>query len=96
MAIARKHRSKTQWQELIEQWRASGLSARQFCSQQDIGYASFCQWRKRLSSPEESVAQRPEPEPSFIDLSALGSERTTGWNIVLNLGNGVELRLSQD
>ncbi|WP_170114606.1 hypothetical protein [Pelagibaculum spongiae] len=29
------------------------------------------------------------------DLSALANQRLPGWNIVLSLGNGVELKLSQ-
>ncbi|WP_446719059.1 IS66 family insertion sequence element accessory protein TnpA, partial [Halomonas sp. FME65] len=45
----RKHRTPDQWQALVNQQRDSGLSARQFCEQENIGYASFCNWRKRLS-----------------------------------------------
>lgn len=45
----RKHRPPDQWQVLVDQQRASGLSAPQFCTQERIGYASFCNWRKRLS-----------------------------------------------
>ena len=85
-----------QWQSLVNQQQRSDLSARAFCTEHHIGYASFCQWRKRLTSTETlSVA---EPEPSFIDLSALGADSTgqeSRWHIVLSLGNGVELRLSQ-
>lgn len=45
----RKHRTTEQWQVLVDQQRDSGLSAPQFCKQENIGYASFCNWRKRLS-----------------------------------------------
>lgn len=45
----RKHRTREQWQALVDQQRDSGfLSATRFCEQQNIGYASFCNWRKRL------------------------------------------------
>jgi hypothetical protein len=47
----RKHRTPEQWQALVDQQRVSGLSAPQFCKQENIGYASFCNWRKRLSDP---------------------------------------------
>ncbi len=91
----KKHRTSEQWQALIDQHHASGLSAVQFCKQQDIGYASFCNWRKRLSDN-----QIEEPSTSndtgFLDLSSLMNQSSEpGWNIVLSLGNGVELRLSQ-
>lgn len=90
-------RSAEQWQSLIDQWQASGQSAKQFCKEQALGYASFCQWRKRLSRPEEktATAQPNTSEPSFIDLASLGSSQPGGWHIVLSLGGGVELTLSQ-
>ena len=37
----RKHRPQEQWQSLVDKQRDSGLSAMQFCKQEDIGYASF-------------------------------------------------------
>ncbi|WP_372971484.1 IS66 family insertion sequence element accessory protein TnpA [Marinobacter sp.] len=93
----RKHRTPEQWQSLIDQQRDSGLSATQFCKQQNIGYASFCNWRKRLlDSPVNEASD--SSEAGFLDLSSLmgaSSSAGPGWNIVLSLGNGVELRLSQ-
>lgn len=94
----RKHRTTEQWQVLVDQQRDSGLSAPQFCKQENIGYASFCNWRKRLSdqSTDDSAGSG---EANFLDLSSLmGTSQSTGpcWNIVLSLGNGVELRLSQN
>lgn len=94
----RKHRTPEQWQTLVDQQRDSGLSAPQFCKQEKVGYASFCNWRKRLSaaSADESNASG---EAGFLDLSSLmgtSASSGSGWNIVLSLGNGVELRLSQN
>ncbi len=94
----RKHRTPEQWQVLVDQQRRSGLSAAQFCKRENIGYASFCNWRKRLSdqSTDDSASSG---EASFVDLSSLmGTSQSSGsgWNIVLSLGNGVELRLSQN
>ncbi|QCF27506.1 IS66 family insertion sequence element accessory protein TnpA [Hydrocarboniclastica marina] len=39
-----------QWQTLADQQRNSGLSAAKLCKQVGVGYACFCNWRKRLSS----------------------------------------------
>lgn len=94
----RKHRTSEQWQALVNQQRDSGLSAPQFCKQENIGYASFCNWRKRLSNQSTDEVSG-SGEASFLDLSSLmGSPSSTGpgWHIVLSLGNGVELRLSQN
>src|SRR5690554_737846 len=97
----RKHRSAEQWQDLIDQQRSSGLPVNKFCEKHGVGYASFCKWRKRLSDQNQSLSDnnRPSAEKAdFLDLSALMGSATSsgpGWNIVLSLGNGVELRLSQ-
>ena len=94
----RKHRTPEQWQVLVDQQRSSGLSAMQFCKQENIGYASFCNWRKRLSDHSVSV-DSDSSDAGFLDLSSLmGASPSSGpgWNIVLSLGNGVELRLSQN
>ena len=94
----RKHRTPEQWQALVDQQRDSGLSAMQFCKQENIGYASFCNWRKRLADHSAGESAN-SGEASFLDLSSLMGtppSSSPGWNIVLNLGNGVELRLSQN
>lgn len=95
----RKHRTPEQWQALVDQQRLSGLSAPQFCKQENIGYASFCNWRKRLSVDRSTDDAADSGKASFLDLSSLmGASPSSGpgWNIVLSLGNGVELRLSQN
>jgi hypothetical protein len=44
----------------------------------------------------EQTEQAPVRQDSqFIDLSALAHHGNTRWHIVLSLGNGVELTLSQ-
>jgi putative transposase len=89
-------RTQDQWKTLVEQWQQSGQSARQFCEERNLGYASFCQWRKRLIKdlPESS---RQDSDAPFIDLASLTSSSNFngGWHIVLSLGNGIELKLSQ-
>jgi hypothetical protein len=92
---SRPHRSAQQWQALINEWQVSDMSAKQFCTERAIGYASFCQWRKRLSAPDQKIGQERDVAPDFIDLAALSSGSSPGWQIVLSLGNGVELKLSQ-
>lgn len=94
-----KRKTPAQWQALVNQQEQSGLSIPQFCSEHSISSPSLYKWRQRLSMPEPSSTS--EPTPSFIDLSTLSSnhdhqsESDKPWHIVLSLGNGVELRLSQ-
>ena len=89
-------RTPEQWHALIDQWQSSGQSAARFCDAQAISYASFCNWRKRLADDQALPTAAANQEVSFIDLGALSSSgEGRAWNIVLSLGNGVELRLSQ-
>jgi hypothetical protein len=81
-------KSREEWESLIRVWAESDLSVTAFCQQQRVGIATFNRWRKQLT--------RPAVAPSFIDLGNLTrATPVSGWTIVLSLGNGVELRLSQ-
>lgn len=83
----RTRRSTTQWQSLIHQQADSGLSALRFCKEHQIGYASFCKWRKRLAS-------KPIAADPVIDINQLfGDQTNPGWKIELDLGNGIKLNL---
>ncbi len=88
-------RSPDQWQELVHSQQQSGLSARAFCEQRELGYASFCNWRKRLSVEKNQRDNQSAPDAGFIDLSTLPSSQQSGWQIVLKLGDGMELSLSK-
>lgn len=85
-------RTPAQWRTLIDQWQQSGQPGTHFCKDKSIGYASFCKWRKRLSDEQSQTDHNTAPQ--FIDLAALRAECGI-WHIVLSLGNGVELKLSQ-
>ena len=87
--LTRIRRSQSEWQQLTNEQATSGLSIKAFCSRNDIPYASFSNWRRRLS---KSCEQSP-----LIDLSALMSEPSqTAWFIELDLGNGIKLNLKQN
>lgn len=89
-------RSADQWQALVERFEQSGRSAMQFCQEHQLGYASFCQWRRRLANEGDAQVAGPRTETGFLDLSALGmTSKNSGWQIVLSLGDGLELRLSR-
>ena len=99
----RIRRTADQWRAILKQFQQSGLSAPKFCEQYDIGYGSFCKWRQRFNLESDTRMQSSEPSsPTFIDLGVLESRSDSSqaasspsWHIVLKLGNGVELCLSQ-
>ncbi len=71
----RQCRTAEQWYALIEQQRESGLPAKAFCQQHDLGYISFCNWRKRLTDQDPADSAESD-DTDFVDVSSLmGSAR---------------------
>ncbi len=101
----RPHRSAKQWQQLVDRQSRSSQSAREFCADHDIGYASFIQWRSRLTPSASSTGMSAESVPEFVELtSGLGEHRhqklerldvTSPILIELDLGGGLQLRISR-
>ena len=46
------------WREVIDGWRRSGGSVRQWCSQRQISEPSFYSWRRTLSERDASVERK--------------------------------------
>ena len=91
-----RRKSASQWQQLVEQQQASGLSATRFCQDNNLAYASFCHWRRRLRGEEAQVPSTQQTNnAAFIDLGTLLPDHARPWHIVLRLGNGIELCLNQ-
>jgi hypothetical protein len=44
----RDERKERQWQRLIGEWRASGLSVRAFCARRGLATPTFYAWRRTL------------------------------------------------
>ncbi len=101
----RPHRSARQWQQLIDRQALCSQSAREFCADHDIGYASFIQWRSRLTSSASSTSLSAESAPEFVELTTgLDEHRhhelerldvATPILIELDLGGGLQLRISR-
>ena len=62
--MSRKHRSQTQWLELINAFEVSGQSQIDFCAEHNVSSAYFSQRRRALRNPEQSV---------FIEAKAQGA-----------------------
>ncbi len=103
MSNKRKRRDRYSWQQLVEQQAQSGLNAAQFCREQDVRYASFMNWRKRLSV--ETVRTETTPLDTFVELTGAPLEHQsesppatlsdTAVCVELSLGAGIELRITR-
>lgn len=82
------------WQMVLETFKSSGLSVRQFCSQEGLSEPSFYSWRKRLANIRKPDVNKepPQPEP-FIQVSMPKAE--SGY-LELILASGHTLRIHPD
>jgi hypothetical protein len=90
----RIRRSRSEWQQLINEQAGSGLGVAAFCAARGISGASFRNWKRRLAAQSDPEAGRqPESEP-WLELGTLaGRAGSSGWDIELELGDGLCLRL---
>jgi putative transposase len=89
-AIRRPRRSRTYWARMVAEHAASDLSASAFCSQRKLTLKTFMRWKRKLAAPAAPSS------PGFIELPVpAGSEAraTPGWELELDLGDGVRVRL---
>lgn len=85
----RKRRSREEWQRLINAQMSSEMTQSRFCAANGLSLASFQNWKRRLTAEEPTAA-----EP-WVELGTLDRSADAGWDIELDLGNGVCLRLRQ-
>src|SRR5262245_4636045 len=97
----RQRRDTNAWRSVVSQFNGSGLSVAQFCEREDIGAASFYQWRSRLSSlrtrrkrriPAGPVAAAPRSD--FLDLGTF-SASSSRMEVRLELGGGVVVHVTR-
>ena len=92
-------RSKNEWQRLIEEQAVSGLSQKAFCERLEIPLATFGYWKRKLRAESLSTPTGSGTDTvslaDWIELPIQGSTTDGGWQIELELGNGLCLRLRQ-
>jgi hypothetical protein len=94
--------NKSEWAQLISDYEAGQLSQQVFCQKHRISVSSFHKWRKLLKNPAKNSVASPG---SFIEV-VLPSEALNqsapavpatpphnDWQVELDLGKGVVLRL---
>jgi hypothetical protein len=77
----RSGRSRADWERLVSKFERSGLSRKAFCERAAVSTSTFDYWRRKLAAKA----------PGFIELPPV--ERGGAWEVELDLGGGVALRL---
>lgn len=95
----RARRTTAQWQKLIERFEGSGQTRGKFCAANGLALSTFDLWRRKLQATSAVVAKE-RPEALFVELThsaqtqtAPTSSVTGGWEVELELGAGMVLRL---
>jgi len=94
-------RTAAQWHQIVEAQQASKLSAPAYCKESQISYSSFMNWKKKLTTSAKNsdnsipafIELTPEPEPT--PLPATSNKDSQPVMIELDLGSGIQLRISR-
>jgi hypothetical protein len=54
---SRSNVKKVYWQQLIHNWKTSGLSQKQFCRRQSLALSTFSYWKRRIERPEAEIVK---------------------------------------
>ena len=87
----RPRRSRTYWARRVSEQAESGLSMRAFCARHDLALKTFVRWKRKL----EGASLSP---PAFVELPVASPPvppSAPGWDIELELPDGVRLRLQR-
>lgn len=85
---ARDEQKERQWRRWIHQWRASGLSVRDFCARHGLASARFYHWRRVL---ERRAAEEPA---AFVPVQVVADAvltRASALEVVLSDGRTVRV-----
>jgi hypothetical protein len=85
------------WQMVLDTFKSSELSIRQFCKQEGLSEPSFYSWRKRLTRVDASDADKEavcQPDP-FIQVS-LPTEQHGSLELVLSSGHTLRIGSGAD
>jgi transposase len=83
------------WRMAIETWQSSGLSVRQFCTDEGLSEPSFYSWRKKLSGASVEDDQGNAKQSAFIEV-AMPQYNSASVELVLASGNTLRIPVGVD
>jgi transposase-like protein len=104
MKSRRRKQAEAEWLNIIEQWRASGMSIRRYCREHGLRESRFYWWRKELAGndckPSHAINAAIEFLPLRIKETQMAdsgkSASIGGQRIDIFLPNGSMLRVNGD
>lgn len=100
MSNEQKSKSDQQqfWQMVLETFKTSGLSVRNFCKQEGLSEPTFYAWRKKLIKNDELKNDSPKDNKdssAFIKVS-MPQNNSTSLELVLSSGNTLRIGSGAD
>jgi len=90
-------RSASEWKNLVEGYQRSGESRRAFCARHGVAENTLSWWQWRLRRGKAAMRTKPtSTAPLFVEVPpdpVMEPNATTAWDIELDLGAGMTLRL---
>ncbi len=85
------------WQMVMETFKSSQLSIRQFCKQEGLSEPSFYSWRKKLAKDNEPLKneQKDTSSSAFIEV-AMPRNESVALELVLSSGNTLRINSCTD
>ena len=90
----RRFRTAAEWQQLIEEWEASGLGAERFATGRDFSGSSLYLWRKRLGGAKGAGRRKAVDFVPVVVEEALRPESGEGTRWELETASGLALTMS--
>lgn len=87
-ATRRARRSREDWRRLVSEQTESGLTQAAFCKANGLSVASLQYWKRKLADSSETMPSAP-----WVDLGTLAAAASPDWEIELQLGEGICIRL---
>ena len=87
---------RARWMERVEQWKQSGLTAREYAAQAGLNAGTLSYWKWRLSrdarreKPSPASRKRQGRTPKFVELTPVS---VVDERIEIELSNGHRLRV---
>jgi putative transposase len=99
--VAYARRSPNDWRALMRAYARGGWTRKQFCTHHGVALSTFDWWRRRLrqDSPTRAASRSSSPAQAnalFVELTHEEKPVATvtpSWEVELELGRGVFLRL---
>lgn len=90
-------RSPKDWAALVDAWKNSQQSQREFCDQRDLCYRRFNQWKNRLSKLSEHNGNEDLRAFLPVQLHDDAPPANKGnTDVLITLPNKIKLSLNQD